>query len=419
MLSNDTGNHLPPSGGAYDYNTFTPGSGGFPTNGQSYLDPIFGGVNPQGSTVQKFRAQTGTNPGQDIYGHHWINADGSYFFWSDASLGRCVCKVSDGSVVRSGVSWTSTTGDVSWHPTNPDKYFYFNGSDIRVYTVSSGTSTTVNPIPFPSALQSCGGSLDFVDATGTKFSIQYGGAGHVYDSTSNTTYTGATAGAPGTGYWCMAANANYAFLVTGGSFLAFPLDNVNHIVGASFPFWTDSGDHAGFASASDGSVRMARAENVTDGQLYIIKVKDQTGKTLAQIKADPDNYIGISWLWIYDQHISGVGRGTFQDWIFLNTEWPTDVFNYNPATAWHPYAQEIMAINVLTKEVRRFAHHRSRSIGAAYDYQPHVSCAWDGSAIMWNSNFNSSAASEPDAWGILNPLGTSSSATPIGGFKSL
>ena len=38
----DTATHLPPSSGLYAYNSFKPGTTGFPTLGQTYVDPVFG-----------------------------------------------------------------------------------------------------------------------------------------------------------------------------------------------------------------------------------------------------------------------------------------------------------------------------------------------------------------------------------------
>src|SRR5437899_5078080 len=44
----------------------------------------------------------------------------------------------------------------------------------------------------------------------------------------------------------------------------------------------------------------------------------------------------------------------------------------------------------MTGEVRRLAHHRSRSLGANYFYQPRVSVSWSGKFVGWASNFNQS-----------------------------
>jgi hypothetical protein len=55
---------------------------------------------------------------------------------------------------------------------------------------------------------------------------------------------------------------------------------------------------------------------------------------------------------------------------------------------WLPYEQEIIAMNVVTSEVRRYAHHRSRGLSSSYYAQPRISCSWDGSIILWTSNYN-------------------------------
>jgi hypothetical protein len=49
-----------------------------------------------------------------------------------------------------------------------------------------------------------------------------------------------------------------------------------------------------------------------------------------------------------------------------------------------------VAVNALTGEVRRLAHHRSRGIGQSYYYQPRISASWGGQYVEWPSNFNQS-----------------------------
>jgi hypothetical protein len=52
--------------------------------------------------------------------------------------------------------------------------------------------------------------------------------------------------------------------------------------------------------------------------------------------------------------------------------------------------QEIVMVNVVTSQVVRVAHHRSRSINDSYYYQPRVSASWgdcDGASAGWLSNF--------------------------------
>lgn len=428
MLSNDTGIHAPLLSGLYDYNLFKIGAVGFPAVGGTYLDPVFGAVNPEGSTVKRLTDMTGTNPGQDIYAHHYINADGTFFFWRDGAGVRFVGKVSDGSIVRSGIPWSNVgagKADVSWHPTDPNIFFYLNTADIRKYNVITTADVRVNSAGKFPTLEENGGFLDFVDATATKFCVSYGGAGHVYDSTTDTVYTGDTSPAAGTGgVWGMLPNAAYAVFFTTNAALAdpsdslasvywaFPLDNVNHVVGTHFRFWDDaSGSHSCFACASNGKTYMFRQENTSNGYYYIVEVKNQGSSPHSTIIADSANVQLFTNGWNMDTHYSGSILGLLKDWVFIDTEYPSDAFD-GPVTGWLLYENEIIAVNVITHEIRRLCHHRSRSCQQIYDYQPRVSCAWDGSAIMWASNFNYTdspghgAPDSPDAFAIQNPLGT-------------
>src|SRR5262249_52440632 len=97
-------------------------------------------------------------------------------------------------------------------------------------------------------------------------------------------------------------------------------------------------------------------------------------------------------------HVSTVARGALRDWVFTSTEDSTDTFNSGTAdangniTPWHSYRQEIVAINTITGEVRRLAHHRSRSTNSDYYSQPRLSASWGGAFVAFPSNFNTSGA---------------------------
>lgn len=429
MLSNDTSIRVPPIGGLYDYTTFKIGSAGFPAVGlPGYLDPIFGSVNSEGSTVVRLTdLATGTdklhNYSEGIYGHHWANCNGTYCFWQLPDGTRTVISIPGGATIRSGIPGSSTVGDdLSWHPTDQNTYFRFSGSDIRKYQVLTGSDVLVNsPGKFPSALEQCGGAHDFVDLTGTKFCVNYGSAGHVYDSTTDTIYTGATSPSAGsTGIWLMTANAAFAIHIQSGVFTAYPLDNVNHVVGAGYVFWNDTGSHGAFSCATDGKVYMLRQDDFIDGYYYIIEVKDETGRTNAQQRTD--NFKFFTSGDVMDFHGTGCSSGAFQNWIAFDTEKPSDIFDAStsvPPNVWLAYQNEIIAVNVLTHEVRRLVHHRSRSdstVSYLYDYQPKVSSSWDFSVLLFLSNMNYSGNDAPDMFAIPNPLGGGATpATPPSG----
>jgi hypothetical protein len=75
----DNGIYPPPTTGPFAYNTFRPGTPGFPALGGTYIDPVFG------STVRRL-TDIGANRGEDdSYAHNWCNANGTYCFYTGRS----------------------------------------------------------------------------------------------------------------------------------------------------------------------------------------------------------------------------------------------------------------------------------------------------------------------------------------------
>lgn len=71
-------------------------------------------------------------------------------------------------------------------------------------------------------------------------------------------------------------------------------------------------------------------------------------------------------------------------------------------------------MNVLTGEVRRLAHHRSRGLSSSYFAQPRVSATWDGRIVAWASNFGYDDTGYADIY-ALSVSAVSSTPTPVGG----
>jgi hypothetical protein len=157
-------------------------------------------------------------------------------------------------------------------------------------------------------------------------------------------------------------------------------------------------------SASDGKNYFVTFECNDVGAVYRVDItKNQAGRSAAQQRADNRMLIPVTW--DDSGHFCAVSKGPFANWAFASIE-ANDPFN-SSTSGWYPYKQEILAINVVTLEVRRLAHHRSRGLNVDYSNQPRVSCAWDGSVVMWASNFNvSSPTGYADLYAIQNPLGT-------------
>jgi hypothetical protein len=102
-----------------------------------------------------------------------------------------------------------------------------------------------------------------------------------------------------------------------------------------------------------------------------------------------------------------VSRGPLQDWAFGSIESGDDAFG-SSVTTWRAFKQEIVMVNVLSGEVRRLAHHRSRSVFSNYYYQPRVSASWDGGFVAWASNMGLDQSGYADIYSIRVDTGSGS-----------
>jgi hypothetical protein len=401
------GIYTPPTSGSFAYNAFKPGAAGFPVVGATYTDPVFGG--------NVLRLSDRKSAGDDdMYAHHWANANGTYAFQTSGGEGR-VISTSTGAVLRSGSSVPrgSVGFEMAWDANDPNAYYFYSGSSLMLRNLQTETSTAV--YTFPGTLQSNGGSLNAQSADGRYFTVRYGGTNKLWDSQSKVIYTGAVKPLSSTGWVSITPDGN--FLVTAAGPTSTPQREhysyaINHgaksIASTPTQFWGLCGDHGVLVSASDGrNYFVTFACHANNPGLYRVDITlNQVGKTEQQQQAANRLLVPLGWRDV-DGHLSAVSKGPLRDWVFYSSETADD--NYNGSTSgWAAYRQEIMAINVLTGEVRRLAHHRSRGLGdGSYWNQPRVSSSWDGSVVLWNSNFNaSSPKGYADMYGILNPLGT-------------
>ncbi len=412
----DSSIHEPPVTGLYHYTTWTPANGSFPAIGATYVDPVFGG------TVRRLTNVGAITNLEDIYGHHWANADGTFVFSNqDRGLGDgnalYILNTATGAYAYSVQPQGGLSTDKAWHPTDPDKYYYMSGASLMRRNLAAQTDTTVKT--FAASLQAVGGSENWFDKTGRYFMIKYSGVIHLWDSQTDTLYTGTFTPFGGSGWTGITPDGNYIIDVTGPSTIAST--NAEHYayainhgtttvnVGSPNQFWGLAADHGTMVSASDGKNYYVTFDDYDSTGLFRIDITlNQTGQTAAQQKSANQRLLTLPGT--AGGHVSGVGHGAYLDWIFYSSEDNSDSFDEVP-TGWYAYEQEIMAINLVTLEIRRLAHHRSRGI-AYYYYQPRVSCSWDGSVVAWTSNFNTNPVlGYADLFVINNPLTAEASTT--------
>ena len=389
LTNQDSAAHAPPSGvtaAQYDYNRFTPNAANFPAVGGYYVDPVFG------APIRRLTNVMGNVNGDQIYAHHWANADGTLAFTQTPDLN--IVSVATGARVylaQPAGTCDLCNSELHWDALDPDKYYYFSGANLMRRNLAAQTSTLMKT--FPAALENLGGSLNIQSGDGRYFVVQYGGTAKVWDSQSDAIYAGPVTPADPEGWVSITPSANYVVTAAGPNWehYAYRIDHGARSVAATpIMFWNQCGDHGDLLSASDGKDYLItfNCYSGTPGVYRVDLTKDESARTPEQQRAD--NQLLLATTWNDDGHFSAVSRGALRDWVFVDTENGHDGFDGSTA-GWTPYMQEVVAIDVLTLQVRRLAHHRSRGTdiqGDGYYDQPRVSCSWDGSVVLWTSNFN-------------------------------
>jgi hypothetical protein len=390
----DTGTHAPPSTGSYayyaTYGTFGPGHSGFPGIGQSFVDPVFG------STIRRLTNDMGAVQSEsDIYGKNGFwNADGTRMFHNTVA-GNTIIDTTTGAIVRANVPGNF---DGSFAPDDPDTWYYFSGASLRKYSVATGTTSLVKT--FSATLGALGGSVDWVDRTGRYMVLNIGGNARVWDKQEDVLYAGAVPGNAGDGWVGISPDAAYVVSAIDAK-RSYAINHATRSVNTTgVMFWSLCGGHGDLVSATDGKTYFVTFECYEEPGIWAVDVSlSQTAANVEKQRADNRKLLTTEWA--DDGHMAAGARGMFQDWAFISVESNDDPFT-GGVSGWRPYKQEIVMANVLTGELRRLAHHRSRGLsGGSYYYQPRVSVSWDGTRVAWASNFGYAGTNYGDIYSIL------------------
>jgi hypothetical protein len=378
----DFATHAPPASGTYVYNAFRPGQPGFLAVGQSYVDPVFG------STISRLTDVGGANEGDSnlyVKNGFW-NADGAYHTFTNTRTGtNDVIDASTGAIVRSSVDFTF---DSSFDPVDPDILWKWSGANLRKYRISTGSETTEKTFPAP--LQTLGGSTDWISADGQYFLLKWSGAAHIWKRNGDVIYSGAPSITIG-GHWAgITPDGNYIVAFTSSGIVSYAINHGTRTVSTTpVMFWSvNVDDHGDLVSASDGKNYLVLYEYNNTGAVYAVDItRNQSSATPDQQRAANRRLIADGFSGAFDDyHISCVARGTLRDWCVISTVSSNDTFNSSPA--WQPFKSEIFSINVLTGAATRHAHHRSRSVMSSYHRFPRANVNWDGTGIIFGSNYN-------------------------------
>ncbi|PYN12949.1 MAG: hypothetical protein DME06_08000 [Candidatus Rokuibacteriota bacterium] len=390
----------PPTTGPYayypPYGTFGPDQPGFLAVGQSYVDPVFG------STIRRLsNAYPGSGDALLYARNGFWNADGTRFAHNPDLRGTVdFIDTTTGATVCTGVD--PSDADATFDPVNPDAWYYFSGASLMQYSVSS-CRTVATVKTFAGPLGSVGGHLEEVDAAGRYWVLNIGGSLQAWDKQTDTLYTGTFPATFGKGYVGMAPDGSGVIEANDSSgqiqILWHALNHTAQTMDATgVVICATCGDHGDLVSASDGKTYFVTGLS-QQAHPFIVAI-DMTGvvRTLFDMAT-----------WCNDQHFSGIPRGPRRDWMVIDFEisaGPGDggvylgcfdadsTVNANPIATWWPLRQEIVMVNVLTGAVQRLAHHRSRQADL-YCRQPRVSANWDGTKVMFASNYGVTSGLAP------------------------
>jgi Big-like domain-containing protein len=388
----DAASHPPPTSGPYayysTYGSFGPDQTGFIGKGQAFIDPVFG------STIRRLTNETDRESNSDIYGKNGFwNSDGTLMF-HNAATSKTIIDTTTGALVRSNVPGNY---DGSFAPDDPDTWYYFSGASLRRYSVATGTTSLVKT--FSATLGALGGSVDWVDRTGRYMVLNIGGTARVWDKQEDVLYEGAVPGNAGDGWVGISPDARYVVASINDK-RSYAINHATRTVNtAGVMFWSLCGGHGDLVSATDGKTYFVTWECYEDPGVWAVDVSLSQTAANRQKQRD-DNRRLFATEWVDDGHMAAAAGGLFQDWAFISVESNDDAFT-DGVSGWRSHKQEIVMANVLTGEIRRLAHHRSRGIGASYYYQPRVSVSWDGTRVAWASNFGYAGPNYGDIYSIL------------------
>jgi hypothetical protein len=459
---------LPPGAGAYrtdkliaapeEYNSFRPADPAhpaFPARGDTYLDSTFN------ETVRRLTDQTGSarTDGSDIYSKNgFFSANGTRMFHRSANGKLNIINVNTSAVVCSNILGVDLPFDSSFDPVNTNTWYFFSGTQLRSFNLETCQDAGLVKDFAPRRLGKLGGSVDWIDASGRYMVLNLDGQVHVWDKLDDRLYARTFSldeyATCGDGWVGISPDGKY--VITAGDTRdpatcnddpppPGPFDPTHYsfeiLHGANPPtlgdpvlFWTLTGGHADVVSASDGKTYFVATDSTITGDIFRVDVTKPQDPDTAHTEDGWHKQVADHWPpianldnpdgeWLdSDGHLSGVSKGSLRDWVYVSVESTDDPFRPHDEIdtgTWRRYKQEIFMVNVLSREARRLAHHRSRGLGgnSPYNYQPRVSASWDGGRVAWASNFNVSTLDSEevgysDIYAITVPVPTVSVTSP-------
>jgi hypothetical protein len=358
---------------APNYDTFVP-----PVVGASYIDPVFG------ATVKRV-SDARSMPNADRGGYlDWIENEYSTMsaFNNDNSRFILVHQSYFGLYDGTGFYMSALPLEINasseprWSRRDNATLYYHSGNQLKSYNVSTGGISVVHTFSEYSSISGNGemdissdgdhfvfaGDNEFIFvyqiSTDQKFAVFDTGR-QPFDSVyitpdNNVIVSWLTSGtARYTGQELFNINLNFLRQVGHADGHKDVTRDTN---GDEVLIWTNSNDPQPILNCQNGIVK--------------IRLADAMQTCLLQLN------------WSLAVHISAPdGNGT----VFVDTEAPS---NPQPgSSAWAPYTNELLQVNLDGSGATRLAHHRSRPVNS-YNWQPKVSASRDGTRFLFAGNYD-------------------------------
>lgn len=405
-VADDGRPHAPPKTGAFayypPYGSFGPDQPGFLSVGSSYVDPTFG------TSITRLSSSYPSGGSGLIYGRNGFWNANSTLYIHEFPDGKKMIDPRTGKVVFSNVP--GMVADATFSPVDPDRYYYFeyDGTSIKQLTVSSGQTSVIKD--FGTKLGSLGGTGNNIDNSGRYLVVNVGGTLRIFDLVTATSYSGGTPADFGDGYVSMAPDGSGIAVIGGTVKRWHAIDHASRTLNAQgTTFLTQGGDHGTLMTATNGRTYFVKPSG-DDGNIHAYDVLTGSNKTL--VRMNDSTPLG----WCDDTHYSTIPRGPMRDWVLVDTEIysasggcaDADArSNPDPTASWWKYRQQILMVNVLTGEIRNLAHHRGREL-SRYCSTPRLNADWDGTAVMFASNYGAPNGSNACGYSDLYRMSLSS-----------
>lgn len=425
--------HAPLASGTQNYNS-NPFTDLPSTVGNCYTDAIFG------TDVCRVTAIGGTaNASNESYAFHACNANGTLCFHEHSSGGLRLIDPVDGSIDYTNQPQGTGAAEYRWHMTDSDKYYFFSGTSLMVRNVAAQTSTTVRNFTSTcggSSLEAMGGSVNYWDRDNRRTVFECNNLVYVWDSVEDVVYSNPMTRLQENGWVGITPDGNYVLNISGPentpneAHYSHALNHTtNSISTSAVNFWGLCGGHGVLLSASDGKNYWV-GPNCHQGfpgeewGLWRVDITLDVGGSSFAVQTAANQPILQFYSTVTDVHMGAVTVGELGDWMVAATEDSTDDCN-DSVSGWVVHKQELIAVNVVTLERRRLAHHRSRP-GTNYQNAPRPSFTPSGTLITFMSNMNDCSPQNlgngtgyADMFAIFDPVGVADEPSQIDFYMPL